>query len=112
MLTEVTRHNFDSEVLESTLPVLVCFSASSCRPCLPSCVIINDLAKNYDATVKFVMIDVETERELATRYSVLAIPTVLLFQHGKPMRILRGFHPRPYLKKALNALVADSERTQ
>ena len=107
MIAEIAAHDFDGEVLKSDLPVFVCFSTSHCGSCFALCLVVEDLAEEYDGRMKFVMIDVEKEPQLAATYHILPLPAVLLFRHGKPLREIRGFQSKTYLKNALNALIAE-----
>jgi len=111
MIAEITGQDFDGEVLKSDPPVFVCFTTSRCRPCFALCLVVEGLAKEYDGRIKFVMIDVEKEPQLAARYHILPLPAVLLFQNGKPVKKLGGFQSKAYLKDALNALIAENEHS-
>ena len=111
MIAEITGHDFDGEVLKSDIPVFVCFSTSRCRSCFALCLVVEDLAEEYEGMMRFVMIDVEKEPQLAAKYHILPLPAVLLFQHGKPLKELGGFQSKAYLKNALNALIAENEHS-
>lgn len=103
MIAELTLDDFDGRVLGSESPVFVCFTASHCRPCFALRLILDDLAKEYSGAMKFVMIDVEKEPQLAARYNITPLPTAILFRHGKPLKKLLGFQSKHYLKAALTA---------
>ncbi len=111
MVEYVTDQNFEDEVLKSDLPVFVCFSATRCGSCFALCLVVDDLAEEYDGRMKFVMIDVEKEPQLAAKYHILPLPAVLLFRHGKSLKELGGFHDKAHLKNALNALIAEKEHS-
>ena len=111
MIAEITGQDFDEEVLKSDPPVFVCFSTSRCRPCFALCLVVEDLAEEYEGRMRFVMIDVEKEPQLAARYHILPLPAVIVFQHGKPLKELGGFQSKAYLKNALNALIAENENS-
>ena len=83
-IIEITGHDFDEEVLKSDLPVSACFTNSQCGTCFTLCLLVNDLAKEYEGRIKFVRIDVEREPELADRYHVLPCP--LYFFSATPNR--------------------------
>ena len=111
MISEITGQDFDKEVLKSDLPVFVCFTTSRCGSCFALCLVVEDLAKEYDGRIRFVMIDVEKEPQLAARYNILPLPAVLVFQHGKSLKELGGFQSRAHLKNVLNALTAENEHS-
>ena len=98
MIAEITDQDFDEEVLKSDAPVFACFTTSQCGSCFALCLVVKDLAKEYDGMVKFVRIDVEKEPEVATKYHVLPLPTVLLFQDSEPVKKLLGFHYKRSLR--------------
>ena len=111
MIIEITGRDFDDEVVKSELPVFVCFTTSPCGSCFALCLVTEYLAEEYEGRIKFVKIDVEKEPELAARYNILPLPTVLLFQHGKPLKKLGGFQSKAYLRNSLNALIAENKHS-
>ena len=106
MIAEITGQDFDGEVLKSNLPVFACFTSSRCRSCFALCLIVEDLAKEYEGRMKFVIIDMEKEPELAARYHILPLPAVLLFQGSEPVKKVLGFHYKGELMELLDRLVA------
>lgn len=108
MIAELTLQDFDRAVLKSDIPVFVCFSASRCGSCFALCLVVADLAEEYSGRVKFVMVNVEKETQLATRYNILPLPAVLLFNHGKPIKEMGGFQSKAHIKKTLDAQVAEN----
>jgi len=107
MLTEVTEQSFDDEVLNSGLPVFICFTTSWCHSCYPTCLFADKLAKEYDGRVKFVNIDIEESPGIAKKYNVIAVPTILLFQEGQVVKKLLGFQERRSLRSWLDGGIAD-----
>ncbi len=81
--TELDADNFQKEVLEAGLPVLVDFWAPWCGPCQALAPTIEDLAKNYSDKVKIAKVNIDNHPELANKYQVMSIPTLLLFRDGK-----------------------------
>ena len=79
----ITKENFEKEVINSDIPVLVDFWASWCGPCRMLAPIIEEIAKEYEGRVKVGKINVDEEGELAMKYSIASIPTVLLFKGGE-----------------------------
>lgn len=90
MVFNITNDNFQSEVLESELPVLVDFYADWCGPCNMLMPIITQLAKEYDGRFKIGKCNIEEEMELANSYRVMSIPTLLLFKDGELVKTYVG----------------------
>ena len=82
-IVNATDKNFDSEVLESTGPVLVDFSAVWCGPCKKLEPIVHEIAAEYGGRLKVVKVDVDSAPGTAAKFGVLSIPTLMLFQGGK-----------------------------
>lgn len=79
---DVTKENFEAEVLASSVPVLVDFWADWCMPCKMLGPILEDLAREYSGRLKIAKIDVDSQSSLAAEYEVVSIPTLLLFKDG------------------------------
>ena len=107
MIADITGQDFEEEVLKSDLPVFTCFTNSQCGSCFALCLIIEDLAKEYDGRMKFVMVDVEKEPELAARYHILPLPAALIFHGSEPVKRLLGFHYKGSLRNLLDTLIAE-----
>ena len=90
----VTDQNFDSEVLQSKVPVLADFWAAWCGPCRAIAPAIEEIATEYTGRLKVVKVDVDENQEIAERYGVQSIPTVLLFKDGKAVERLIGAYPK------------------
>src|ERR1043166_1914289 len=97
--------NFESEVTKSEKPVLVDFWAPWCGPCRMLAPLVDELSKEYDGKVKVGKINTDDTAQLATRYRISAIPTLLFFKNGKVADQLVGVHPKPEIKKRLDALL-------
>ena len=98
----VDDSTFDQTVLQSDRPVLVDFWAPWCRPCLMVAPILDDLAKEYDSRVSIARMDVDQNPKTAAKYSIMSIPTMLLFKEGKPVSHIVGFRPKEELKRNLD----------
>jgi thioredoxin 1 len=93
----VTNDNFDQEVLQSPQPVLVDFWAAWCGPCKAVAPTLDALAREYAGKLKVVKLDVDEYGDLAGRYGVQSIPTLLLFKGGQPVERLIGNYPKPMI---------------
>ena len=102
---EVGDNNFQQEIVSSELPALVDFWGPMCGPCKAFEPIIEKLAGTYQGKLKFAKVNVDSNPRTATQYSVKALPTLLLFNHGQ---VVDQFMGRPntaalekFLKKVL-----------
>ena len=90
----ITTQNFEQEVLKSDKPVLVDFWATWCGPCRMLAPVIEEIAQEYAEVIKVGKVNVDEEPELAGKYSVSSIPTVILFENGKAEKTSLGFVPK------------------
>ena len=100
-MSTITDQNFESEVMKSSLPVVVDFWASWCGPCLMAAPVIEELATKYDGKVKVGKCSVEENQQEPARFGVMAIPTVILFKDGKEMARQVGFAGREGYEKLM-----------
>ncbi len=98
--------NFDSEVLQSDVPVLVDFSATWCVPCQKLAPIIDELADEYQGKAKVVKVDVDNNQDLAIKYQVMSVPTVMVVNNGEVANKWIGFTSKQELSKALDELIS------
>lgn len=82
--------NFEEEVLKATGKVLVDFYADWCGPCKMMSPIIDDIANEVDGKVKVGKVNVDNNQELAIRYDVMSIPTIMIFENGKNIKTFIG----------------------
>ncbi len=90
----LTKENFDKEVLESDIPVLVDFWATWCGPCRMVAPIVAQIAEEFEGRVKVGKVDVDEQPELARRYMVMNIPTLIVFKDGGEAERRMGFRPK------------------
>ncbi len=81
----VTNEDFEQKVIQSKVPILVDFFADWCAPCKAQTPILDALASEFDGRIKFAKVDIDVDgnKELATKYGVLSVPTLILFSNGE-----------------------------
>ena len=80
---EFTPDNFDSEVLQSDLPVLVDFTATWCGPCKALAPIVEKIADEFEGKVKVGKLDIDASQPIAAKYKIRSVPTVMVFRGGQ-----------------------------
>lgn len=98
--------NFDQVVLKADKPVLVDLWATWCAPCRMVAPILDELAEEYNGKINFVKVDVDHNPEIAARYGIMSIPTLLIIKNGEPVSNIVGVRPKAELKRALDAALA------
>ncbi len=99
----ITLQNFDSEVLRSDVPVLVDFWASWCGPCRMLAPVIEQLAGEAGGRYAVGKVNVDEQPDLARRFGIMSIPTVIVFKGGKPVQQSVGLAPKEKLLQLLDA---------
>lgn len=102
---ELDDKTFDTAITKGALPVLVDFWAAWCGPCRMVSPIVEELAQEYDGKMSFGKVDVDKFPQIANRYSVRSIPTLIVFQQGKPAKQFIGYRPKAEFKKDIDALL-------
>ena len=100
-MLEVTKENFAAEVESSETPVLLDFWASWCGPCRMLAPVVEELAGEFEGKVKFGKVNVDEQPELAMRYGVQSIPTLILFRGGEPVNASVGVVPADSIRAML-----------
>ena len=93
----VTEDTFESEVIKSEVPVLVDFTAVWCGPCKMLSPVIAELAQDWEGKVNIYKMDVDTNPETPQKYSVMGVPSLILFKDGEIAARITGFRPKKQL---------------
>lgn len=105
MLLHLTAKDFEKEVLQSEVPVLVDFAAVWCGPCQMMGPIMEKLAVDYSGKAKVAKVDIDESAALAQKYQIMSVPALLFFKGGKVMDQVVGAVPAAQLAKKLDGLM-------
>lgn len=100
---DVDEKSFKQIVVEAKIPFLVDFWAPWCAPCRAVAPVVDELAGEYEGRVGFAKVNVDENPVVANGYGIRSIPTLLLFNCGKPMTQIVGLKAKAELKKQLDA---------
>ena len=103
----VTKADFDKEVIQSDVPVLVDFWAVWCGPCRMIAPHVDAVAEEFAGKAKVYKVDTDAESEIAGQYNIMSIPTLLFFKDGKVADQLVGAVPKSEIANRLNRLVSN-----
>lgn len=105
-VSAVTNDNFQSEVIESEVPVLVDFWAPWCGPCRKVAPVVEEIAKERVDELKVVKLNIDENQSTAVAYNVMSIPTLILFRNGQPAKTVIGAYPKAKLEAELEPALA------
>jgi thioredoxin 1 len=105
-IINLTKENFDQEVLKAATPVLVDFWAEWCAPCRAIAPVLDELAEEYSGRVRIGKVNIEDAQDLAVEYGVNAVPTLLLFHQGQVTEQLVGMKSKRELKATFDRVAA------
>ena len=104
-MKQIDSKQFQQEVLESKVPVLVDFSAVWCGPCQMMGPVLEQLSAEYEGKAKVLKVDIDESADLAMKYQIMSVPNMIFFKEGKPVDAVVGAVPAPFLKEKLDKLV-------
>jgi thioredoxin 1 len=107
MSTAVTETTFEQEVLQSDKPVIVDFWAEWCGPCHAVSPVLDKIVEERGDELKLVKVNIDEEQDLAAKYGIASIPTMILFRDGEPAAAAIGAQPKGAIEKSLG-LVTES----
>lgn len=102
----VTEQDFQSEVIDSPLPVLVDFTAAWCGPCKMIAPIIEQLRAEWQGLVKVVKCDADQNPNVLMQHGIMGIPTIMLFKGGKVVERVTGYQPKDKLVGRMSPHIA------
>lgn len=105
MEINLTSENFEKEVLKSNKPVIIDFFAIWCGPCQMLAPVISKIAEEYKERVKVCKVNIDEEQELAIKYNIVSIPTIIIFKDGKITDTSVGFATKSELERKINTLL-------
>jgi thioredoxin 1 len=105
-VTEVTDTNFQAEVIESDVPVLVDFWAPWCGPCRMVAPVVEQIAQERGEAIKVVKLNIDDNNETAIKYNVMSIPTLMVFSGGEVAKTVIGAYPKAKLEAELEPALA------
>lgn len=105
MAITLTEENFKQEVLDSTIPVLVDFWAEWCVPCKMIAPAIDEISREYAGKVKVCKLNIDNSQQIAMKYSIFSIPTLLIFKGGKPVEQIVGAQPKKAIAERINSVL-------
>jgi len=104
-ITTITDDNFQDEVLNSDLPVLIDFWAVWCGPCKMIAPIVEELSTEYDGKAKIGKLDVDSNQQTSIKYGVRSIPTLLIFKGGEVVETIIGAVPKAKVVEKLESFI-------
>lgn len=104
MAKRISRDEFQKEVLEQEIPVIVEFYSDSCIPCKQLSPILGGIEDDYEEQIKVVKVNVNFDSELADQYEVAASPTLLFFKDGEEKERIRGLVKRPAIEEVIDKI--------
>ena len=106
IVSEVTDSNFQAEVIESEVPVLVDFWAPWCGPCRMVAPVVEEIARERGEQLKVVKLNIDDNQDTAIQFNVMSIPTLMVFRNGAVAKTVIGAYPKRKLEAELEPVLA------
>ena len=106
MILQLTNENFDKEVKQSDIPVIIDFWASWCGPCQMMGPVFEEMSGDYEGKLKFTKLSTENFPQLAGEYGIQSIPCLIITKEGKEVDRIVGFAPAPVMKQKIDAILS------
>jgi thioredoxin 1 len=111
LVAQADAGNWEIEVLKSSQLVMVDFWAVWCGPCQMVAPVVEELAKEYEGKLKVMKLNTDEAQDVAVRYQIMSIPTILFFKNGEPVEKLVGVRPKPQFKQIIDTLLSQHSAT-
>ena len=98
-ISKLDEATFQNDVIESTEPVLVDFTAVWCQPCKMLDPVVEELADEWEDSVKVFKLDVDEHPNVAMNYQIMGVPTLMLFKNGEAVERVTGYQPKDRIEK-------------
>jgi thioredoxin 1 len=104
-ILEVTTSNWDTEVIKAQGLVMIDFGAAWCGPCRMISPTVEELAKEYSGKIKVLKLNTDENSEIASRYKIMGIPTIMFFKDGNKLDQIVGVVPKQHLKAKIDSFL-------
>ena len=104
-IVEVTTSNWDNEVIKAQGLVMIDFWAAWCGPCRMISPTVEELAKEYSGKIKVLKLNTDENSEIASRYKIMGIPTIMFFKDGNKLDQIVGVVPKQHLKAKIDSFL-------
>jgi len=104
---EITDGNFETEVVQSTVPVLIDFWAPWCGPCRMVSPIVEEIASDYEGKLKVGKLNTDDNQRTAARFGIMSIPTLMIFKGGEARERIIGAQPKNAIVSKINEVLAE-----
>lgn len=99
----LTAESFEKEINSMGTPVIVDFYASWCGPCKMLAPVLENVKNKYEGSIKVMKIDIDENKEIASKYSIMSVPTLMFFANGELVRKEVGFMPQEKLEDIIKS---------